>query len=114
MVTLTFNNKIVNFNFLSQEMIDAFDEQIFEFEEKYGTINFDLFQYNRVSYKMFRDEYDTNEFTPQVVISGFENDDIIFELPNEVFDNLPECARYSQEMYRYLYFRMLNNEIDNF
>lgn len=32
----------------------------------------------------------------------------------EVFDNLPKCARYSQEMYRYLYFRMLNNEIDNF
>ena len=114
MIALAFNNKTVQFNLLTKEIIEEIDKQIYEFEDKYGIMTFDLFQNNRVTYKMFRDEYDTNEFTPQVVISGFEeDDDIIFEY-NEPFENLSKCALYSREIYKYIFFRMLNNEIDNF
>ena len=111
----TFNNKQVLFKYLTEDMVDALEEQIAEFEDKYGVINMDLFANNKVTYKIFKDEYDNaDEFTPQVVISGIEEDDIVFEYCEKTFTKLSECINYSHDMYRYLCFKMINNEIDNF
>ena len=108
-MTITVDKKEYNFQYLTEDDIESFNEQLSEFEEDHGRLSLDVFYNCNVYIESFKDK---NGYTPQIWIRDLEEDDLLLlEYYSESISDKKKSEEIEYEMISYLKIKLLDKEL---
>lgn len=108
-MTITVDKKEYNFQYLTEDDIENFNEQLSEFEEDHGRLSLDVFYNCYVYIESFKDR---NGYTPQIWIRDLEEDDLLLlEYYSESISDKKKSVEIEYEMRAYLKIKLLDKEL---